>query len=82
MPTAPRVFTHKWHEGDFVVWDNRCVLHRGRPWAQNQPRVMFRTTIAGDGHSNDWLISESNYYLYCEAGSVSTSVLEHLLVSA
>ena len=55
----PRVFTHKWHEGDVVVWDNRCVLHRGRPWAQDQPRVMFRTTVAGDGYSNDWLVSEN-----------------------
>ena len=28
----PRIFSHKWREGDLVIWDNRCVLHRGRPW--------------------------------------------------
>ena len=32
------------------MWDNRCVLHRGRPWdAAQYRRVMRRTTIAGDG---------------------------------
>jgi alpha-ketoglutarate-dependent taurine dioxygenase len=50
----PRVFSHEWREGDLVIWDNRCVLHRGRPWRQDQPRVMFRTTVAGDGNSNKW----------------------------
>jgi hypothetical protein len=32
------------------MWDNRCVLHRGRPWdAGRHSRVMRRTTIAGEG---------------------------------
>ena len=50
----PRVFTHRWSAGDVVVWDNRCVLHRGRPWDMAQPRVMRRLTIAGDGDGNEW----------------------------
>ena len=32
------------------MWDNRCVLHRGRPWdEQRHRRVMHRTTVAGAG---------------------------------
>jgi alpha-ketoglutarate-dependent 2,4-dichlorophenoxyacetate dioxygenase len=51
----PRVFSHCWTAGDVVVWDNRCVLHRGRPWSADAARVMHRTTIAGDG-ANDWAL--------------------------
>ena len=25
----PRIHIHKWQVGDLVIWDNRCVLHRG-----------------------------------------------------
>lgn len=50
----PRVFSHTWTEGDIVIWDNRCVLHRGRTWPADQGRVMARTTIAGDDASNEW----------------------------
>jgi alpha-ketoglutarate-dependent 2,4-dichlorophenoxyacetate dioxygenase len=49
--TAPRfVLRHSWRVGDLVVWDNRRVLHRGRPWDEERHRrVMHRTTVAGDG---------------------------------
>lgn len=44
------VFQHRWKQWDLVMWDNRCVLHRGRPWdAAKYPRVMRRTTLAGEG---------------------------------
>ena len=43
-----RVYTHRWQPGDLVMWDNRCVLHRGRPWDESAyRRVMHRTTVAG-----------------------------------
>jgi alpha-ketoglutarate-dependent 2,4-dichlorophenoxyacetate dioxygenase len=46
------VYTHRWRPGDLVVWDNRCVLHRGRPWNESRyRRIMHRTTVAGDGPS-------------------------------
>ncbi len=51
---APRVFRHRWSKGDLVIWDNRCVLHRGRTWPADQARVMARTTIAGDAPRNEW----------------------------
>jgi alpha-ketoglutarate-dependent 2,4-dichlorophenoxyacetate dioxygenase len=44
------VYQHRWRQWDLVMWDNRCVLHRGRPWdAAQHRRVMRRTTIAGEG---------------------------------
>ena len=49
--TQPQyVYTHSWQEDDAVLWDNRAVVHRGRPFARDKyPRVMIRTTIEGDG---------------------------------
>jgi alpha-ketoglutarate-dependent taurine dioxygenase len=44
----PRVYTHRWKAGDAVLWDNRCLLHRGRPWDMRQGRVMYHARIAGD----------------------------------
>ena len=45
--TAPgHTYLHSWHPGDVIMWDNRCVLHRGRPWPNDQPRHMVRTTIS------------------------------------
>ena len=36
--TAPElVYTHRWRLGDLVMWDNRCMLHRGRPWNEPLP---------------------------------------------
>src|SRR5690242_21707416 len=44
------VYTHRWRVGDLVMWDNRCTLHRGRPWDESRyRRVMHRTTVAGVG---------------------------------
>ena len=32
------------------MWDNRSVLHRGRPFDRSQfRRIMHRTTVMGDG---------------------------------
>lgn len=55
----PRVYRHRWAAGDAVLWDNRCMLHRGRPWDTRQARVMRRTTIAGEpppGDTNEWAL--------------------------
>jgi alpha-ketoglutarate-dependent 2,4-dichlorophenoxyacetate dioxygenase len=47
--TAPKyVYVHKWQLHDFVMWDNRQVLHRVRRYDESQPRDMRRTTVAGD----------------------------------
>lgn len=44
----PRVVTHHWTAGDAVLWDNRCLLHRGRPWDLTQARVMYHARVKGD----------------------------------
>jgi alpha-ketoglutarate-dependent 2,4-dichlorophenoxyacetate dioxygenase len=51
VATRPeRVYRHAWRQHDLVIWDNRCLLHRGRPWdAKRHTRVMHRTTVAGEG---------------------------------
>jgi alpha-ketoglutarate-dependent 2,4-dichlorophenoxyacetate dioxygenase len=38
------VYTHKWRKGDLVIWDNRCTMHRGRPFDENQRRDLRRVT--------------------------------------
>jgi alpha-ketoglutarate-dependent 2,4-dichlorophenoxyacetate dioxygenase len=40
------VYSHKWRQGDAVMWDNRAMLHRGRPWNYTEERTMVRTTIS------------------------------------
>lgn len=42
------VYSHHWHPYDLVIWDNRQVMHRVRPFDEGQPRDMRRTTVAGD----------------------------------
>lgn len=43
------VHAHEWQIGDLVIWDNRQTMHRARPFPDEQPRDMRRTTLAGDG---------------------------------
>ena len=45
---APRTYHHHWTSGDAVVWDNRCLLHRARPWDMSEKRIMYHARIAGD----------------------------------
>jgi alpha-ketoglutarate-dependent taurine dioxygenase len=47
----PRVYHHRWTPGDAVLWDNRCLLHRSRPWDLTEPRIMWHSRIAGDPES-------------------------------
>ena len=36
---------HEWRVGDYVMWDNRCVMHRRGPFNSAMRRVMHRTQI-------------------------------------
>jgi alpha-ketoglutarate-dependent 2,4-dichlorophenoxyacetate dioxygenase len=44
------VYTHRWRVRDLVMWDNRCTMHRGRPYDDLRwPRDMQRATTSDVG---------------------------------
>ena len=43
-----RVYSHKWQPGDTLLWDNRALLHRAKPYDYADARVLIGTRIAGD----------------------------------
>ena len=47
--TRPKyVYSHHWRDGDAVMWDNRCTLHRATPFDKTRyKRKLHRTTIEG-----------------------------------
>jgi alpha-ketoglutarate-dependent 2,4-dichlorophenoxyacetate dioxygenase len=52
--TQPQfVYSHRWREGDLVIWDNRCTMHRGRPHDEMQPRDLRRATTLDVGSTLD-----------------------------
>lgn len=40
-------YTHAWREGDTVLWDNRCTIHRRGPFNPAARRVMHATQVKG-----------------------------------
>jgi alpha-ketoglutarate-dependent taurine dioxygenase len=42
-------YTHSWQAGDLLVWDNRCLLHRGTEYdVSHDARVMLRAVVVGE----------------------------------
>ena len=46
-----RVYTHRWRPGDTLLWDNRAIAHRAKPYEYGEPRVLIGTRVAGDPES-------------------------------
>ena len=43
--TQPKfVHAHGWKQGDLVIWDNRCTMHRARPFDTSKVRDLRRVT--------------------------------------
>jgi len=42
------VYSHKWSEGDMVIWDNRCTMHRATPFPEDKYRRDMRRTSVAD----------------------------------
>jgi len=43
--TQPKfVHAHTWKQGDLVIWDNRCTMHRARPFDTTKVRDLRRVT--------------------------------------
>jgi alpha-ketoglutarate-dependent 2,4-dichlorophenoxyacetate dioxygenase len=38
------LYRHRWQPSDLVIWDNRCVLHRGRAYDLSERRELRRST--------------------------------------
>ena len=45
----------EWQVGDLVIWDNRCTLHRGRPYDMTRRRELRRTTTRDEDAVNEGL---------------------------
>jgi alpha-ketoglutarate-dependent 2,4-dichlorophenoxyacetate dioxygenase len=47
--TQPQlIYRHRWAVGDLVMWDDRCTMHRGRPFDPRHVRDMHRTTVSDE----------------------------------
>ena len=42
------IYRHSWQKGDVLMWDNRCSMHYAIYDYKSNPRLMYRTTAAGD----------------------------------
>lgn len=53
--TGPaHVLTHRWQPGDLVIWDNRCLLHKGTGYdADRHRRHMRQSRVQGRGSTLD-----------------------------
>ena len=41
-------YRHKWRQGDVVIWDNRCTMHKANAdYAEGERRLMHRVIVAG-----------------------------------
>ena len=40
------VYTHAWQPGDVLIWDERAMLHRGRPWPYEQERTLASICVS------------------------------------
>lgn len=45
VKNGPHLWAQQWQQGDLVVWDNRCTLHRRDSFDETTPRVMHRTQV-------------------------------------
>jgi alpha-ketoglutarate-dependent 2,4-dichlorophenoxyacetate dioxygenase len=44
----PFRYRHEWTQGDLVIWDNRCVLHRATPYDSTRHQRLLQRTTSGD----------------------------------
>jgi alpha-ketoglutarate-dependent 2,4-dichlorophenoxyacetate dioxygenase len=55
------IYQHCWQLFDLVMWDNRCTLHRGRPYDElHHRRDMRRTTVLGGDLRHEYGAPDSN----------------------
>jgi len=47
------VYRHPWRQGDLVIWDNLCTMHRGRHFDETRVRDLRRVTVRDIGSTLD-----------------------------
>ena len=45
---AEHLYRHRWRKNMLLIWDNRCVVHNAEGGYEGHPRLMYRTTVAGE----------------------------------
>jgi alpha-ketoglutarate-dependent 2,4-dichlorophenoxyacetate dioxygenase len=40
------VYVHAWKLGDVLIWDERAILHRGRPWPYGEERTLASICVS------------------------------------
>jgi taurine dioxygenase len=51
------VYRHKVHNGDLLMWDNGCTMHKRDEMRLDQPRLMKRTTFRLSG--SDYIVPQA-----------------------
>ncbi len=72
-------YAHRWQVGDLVIWDNRCTLHRGRPYADGTHKRDLRRVTTQDLDSvgdNPELVREMGL-ASCPAQRPAAAPLKH-----
>ena len=71
--TQPRfIYAHTWRQGDILIWDNRCTLHRGTAYDyRNHKRDMRRATINEAGEDRSAIPAELSLQMLAEPAKSS-----------
>ena len=49
----PFVYNHEWRKGDILIWDNRCLMHRGiANYDMSRERRVMKRLCVWDDHAN------------------------------
>ena len=49
LVSLARSYTHRWRPREFIVWDNRCLMHKAGGYdTAHEPRVIRRCTVIGE----------------------------------
>jgi alpha-ketoglutarate-dependent 2,4-dichlorophenoxyacetate dioxygenase len=68
IASAPeRVYRHRWAVGDLLMWDNRCVLHRGTPYKQFD-EVRDLRSVRNDDVNDEGVILQAGETVAAAAG--------------
>lgn len=68
--TQPQcIYTHRWSIGDLVIWDNRCIMHRGRPYDETLYRRDMRRAAIQDLARSTWGDSATKRPEHAQAAS-------------